>query len=275
MLSDDTEHSLMIAKALIQHPNDLSCFSSQLARDFRWWLLALPAGVGLATARAIAKLWFGFPPSSSGVYSAGNGAAMRVAIIGVYFFDSPNQLERFVRAATVITHTDSRALTGALAIARLAAWVAAHTHGQRPHSKELGEILRACGHDPEWIQIVKTVEQAAKVNLTVDELAHALQISERVSGYVYHSVPIAIYSFWRHAGNFRAGTESTIRCGGDTDTTAAITGSLLGAGCPLESIPIEWRDRLCDWPRSSRYIRKLVKSASQTSSAQQESLFLT
>jgi hypothetical protein len=51
----------------------------------RGWLLSLPAGIGFATLRAILKLWLGFPLNRSGVYSAGNGPAMRVAVIGAFF----------------------------------------------------------------------------------------------------------------------------------------------------------------------------------------------
>jgi hypothetical protein len=45
-----------------------------LARRLRGWLAAMPAAVGFGTLRAILKLWMGFPPSRSGVRSAGNGA---------------------------------------------------------------------------------------------------------------------------------------------------------------------------------------------------------
>ncbi|TVS08433.1 MAG: hypothetical protein EA424_28605 [Planctomycetaceae bacterium] len=44
--------------------------------------LGLPAGVGMATARACLKLWLGFPPKRSGVDSAGNGPAMGKAVLG-------------------------------------------------------------------------------------------------------------------------------------------------------------------------------------------------
>ena len=70
----------------------------------------------MATARACLKLWLGFPPKRSGVYSAGNGPAMRSALLGAYFYDDRAHIERFVTASTTLTHTDPRALTGALAV---------------------------------------------------------------------------------------------------------------------------------------------------------------
>ena len=99
MISDDTEHSLMVAQALLECPADPTAFQRALARRLRWWLMGLPAGVGFATLRAILKLWVGIPPSHSGVMSAGNGPAMRTALLGVYFADNAERRRQFVAAS--------------------------------------------------------------------------------------------------------------------------------------------------------------------------------
>ena len=52
MVSDDTEHTVMVAQALIAAPRDATAFQRELARRLRWWFVRLPAGVGLATARS-------------------------------------------------------------------------------------------------------------------------------------------------------------------------------------------------------------------------------
>lgn len=44
------------------------------------------------------------------------------------------------------------------------------------------------------------------------------------------------------------GIESAIRCGGDTDTVAALTGALLGGACGLAAIPEHWLANLWGWP---------------------------
>src|SRR5688572_21926737 len=79
MVSDDTEHALFVAQALLTHPDDVVAFQRCLAWKFRLWLFGLPAGIGLATLKAVIRLWMGFPPARSGVWSAGNGPAMRSA----------------------------------------------------------------------------------------------------------------------------------------------------------------------------------------------------
>jgi ADP-ribosylglycohydrolase len=97
MVSDDTEHTFMLAQALLEAPRDAAAFQRNLARRLRWWLVCLPAGVGFATLRAIVKLWFGVAPNRSGVYSAGNGPGMRSALLGVYFVDNAAARREFVR----------------------------------------------------------------------------------------------------------------------------------------------------------------------------------
>jgi ADP-ribosylglycohydrolase len=119
MISDDTEHTVFAAQSLLAHPESCELFTRRLSWCFRWWLLSLPAGIGLATLRSIVRLWGGISPSRSGVRSAGNGPAMRSAPVGAFFASDPNQLDDYLQASTIITHTDPRALTGAKAVAYL------------------------------------------------------------------------------------------------------------------------------------------------------------
>src|SRR6185436_13260095 len=111
MVSDDTEHTYMIAQSLMVAPQDVEAFAMDFAARLRWWLLGVPAGIGRATLRAILKLWVGFGPHRSGVFSAGNGPAMRSAILGVAIQDR-DRLLTFNRLAARIIHTDPKAEQG-------------------------------------------------------------------------------------------------------------------------------------------------------------------
>jgi len=62
------------------------------------------------------KLLVGVSPKRAGVFSAGNGPAMRAPILGVLIADE-SQLAAFARASTRLTHIDPKAEIGALAIA--------------------------------------------------------------------------------------------------------------------------------------------------------------
>src|SRR5579863_3976367 len=83
MTSDDTEHTCLLGQALLRDGEDPSRFARALAWKPRLWLLGLPAGIGQSTLFTIVRLWFGFSPKRSGVFSAGNGPAMRAVLLGV------------------------------------------------------------------------------------------------------------------------------------------------------------------------------------------------
>ena len=48
MISDDTEHTLFVAQAILSHPNDAEKFQRALASKLKWWLASLPAGTGFS-----------------------------------------------------------------------------------------------------------------------------------------------------------------------------------------------------------------------------------
>lgn len=270
MLSDDTEHAIFVAQCLLRSPADSKIFSRCLAWCLRGWLLGLPAGIGLATLRAICKLWLGFPPSHSGVNSAGNGPAMRAAIIGAFFPKDRVRRLDYLTASTRLTHIDPKALIGASAITELAALIVRDHPMRRPALNAFIELLRSCGsQDREWLAIVEDIERAARSDSTVAELADRLGISQGVTGYIYHTVPIAAYAWFRHFGDFRTTLTEVLNCGGDTDTTGAIVGALAGAVVGEAGIPPDWRGGVIDWPRSLSLLRALARRLSLAASARQ------
>jgi ADP-ribosylglycohydrolase len=255
MVSDDTEHACMTAQALITSGGDVSLFRRHLARQLRWWLLSLPAGVGLATARAILRLWVGMSPEKSGVFSAGNGPAMRAPIIGVAT-DDPQALRALVRASTRLTHTDEKAEFGALAVA-----LAAHLACQQERVEaddflaQLKELL--AGEGGEFLALMDAVVQAVHQGRDTQAFAESLGLGKGVSGYMYHTMPVVIHAWLTHQRDFRAAIIAMVECGGDADSTAAILGGIVGASCCKEGIPRQWRDGLLEWPRSLGWTERL------------------
>jgi ADP-ribosylglycohydrolase len=253
MVSDDTEHMLFVAAALCEHADDANGFQRALAGRLRWWFLALPAGVGMATARACIKLWLGVSPETSGVFSAGNGPAMRSAIIGAHFKDAPDKRRDFVRASTRLTHTDPKAEAAALAVAECAAWAAADS----PAARDLLVAgLRDLSPDAEWRRALVQMEEHLGKDAETHVFAASLGLTKGVSGYAFHTVPVAIYAWLRHRDDFRAALTSALDCGGDTDTVGAIVGALSGATLGPGAIPEEWLARLCDFPNSRSAITR-------------------
>jgi len=254
MMSDDTEHCLLVAQALLTYPNNPLAFQRCLAWKLRFWVLGLPAGVGLATARSILKLWVGFPASRSGVKSAGNGPAMRSAILGVYFANDSMRRRAFVAASTRITHVDPRAETAAMAVAEAAAWAV----NQDVSLMEWLSHLPNLGSDDEWKGLCQTLLGATASRISTADFANLLGQQTGVSGYSYRSIPVALFAFAKHEVHFRDGLEAVLNCGGDTDTTGAIVGALLGARLGREGIPADLISGILEWPRSVGVMEKIA-----------------
>jgi len=259
MVSDDTEHTLFVARSLLRHPSDAAAFQRRLAWHLRWWFAGLPAGIGMATARACVKLWLGFPPHRSGVFSAGNGPAMRSAVIGGYFHDKPEMLRRFVQASTQLTHTDPKATIGAEAVARVAAWAVEHDPSTPPAEERIARFLvELAPQDHAWCRWIERLQATVASGTSVVGFACALGLTKGVTGYIYHTVPVAIYAWLRHYGDFRATVEAVLDCGGDADTVGAIAGALAGATVGAAKIPESWLQGIVDWPRSVRLLRRVA-----------------
>lgn len=256
MVSDDTEHTCMVAQALCAAPTDADAFARHLAWRLRWWLLGLPAGIGSATLRATLRLWLGYRADRSGVFSAGNGPAMRSPILGAAI-DDVERLRAFVRASTRLTHTDPKASHGAFAVA-VAAWCA--KRGLVTPAAFFEQLRRAGGGDSsgEFDELLAEVERSVAAGDSTEALADQLGCSRGVSGYVYHAVPVALHAWLSHPLDYRSAVPAVIRCGGDADTTAAIVGAIVGAGVGRAGIPAEWRDRVWEWPRSVAWMTRLA-----------------
>jgi ADP-ribosyl-[dinitrogen reductase] hydrolase len=219
MVSDDTDHSLFVAQALAIAPNDPERFARLLAWRLRFWLLCLPAGIGLATLKSILRLWLGASPSRSGVFSAGNGAAMRSAIIGVIHCDDTDLRHRFSKASSVITHSDPKAQYGAQSVADLAAFLT--RNGSRPTVHQLERLLLDVGEGEEWEEaVLRTIDACQSGVIQQAVTTNGLKLG--VSGYILHTLPVAVAAWYINFGDFRMTIEAVVRLGGDTDTVAAI-----------------------------------------------------
>jgi ADP-ribosylglycohydrolase len=170
LVSDDTDHTVFVCQCLTRHGSDVKRFTRRLAWCLRWWFASLPSGIGRATYLSSARLWIGFPPAKSGIFSAGNGPAMRAAPFGAYFSADPAKMETFLRAATRITHSDEKAMVGAMAVAETAAWVVAND-GAKPGVAEFAALIGSVsGAAAEWTEAVGKLEHAAETGAAVGAL---------------------------------------------------------------------------------------------------------
>ncbi|MBF0318670.1 MAG: ADP-ribosylglycohydrolase family protein [Nitrospirae bacterium] len=261
MISDDTEHACITAQALIAAwgaEGEVGLvsekeFIASLTKRLKLWLLALPAAAGYATLRSLLKLWLGVSYKRSGVFSAGNGPAMRSAVIGVACGDDFPTMRTLVSLSTIITHTDPKAGEGALAVALAASMASRHID----NPNEFLERLDMLTDGQDFKALVKAALSSAISGQTTEAFAASIGLERGVSGYIYHTVPVVLHAWFRHPADYKAAITAAIRCGGDTDTVAAILGGIIGARVGKAGIPTKYIHDLFDWPVSARWIENL------------------
>jgi ADP-ribosyl-[dinitrogen reductase] hydrolase len=205
IVSDDTEHALLTLAAWESSGGNPERFERALRRNLKLWLLTLSPGIGLATLRACARMWLGV--RNPGVFSAGNGAAMRAPILGA--LGVPREV---VDRSSRLTHTDPRTLSGVWKITEA-------TAGRWPQ---------------ESIDAVECGQSA-------EAFCARLGCAGYVSGFIEHTVPVALFVSYAHRDDFSKAVLTAIALGGDTDTVAALVGGIVGAQVGLKAIPEQWR----------------------------------
>ena len=228
-VTDDTEQTALVGDALARHADNCDLFVKTFRGHIAKWFCTMPPGVGRATSRACLRILFGI--KDSGINSAGNGAAMRSAVVGGFFYDNPKLRKQFGEQLARTTHSDPRAIAGALFSSELAAACMALDDGALPQSAfdaAIGTVT-----EPELRKALVRARELAVSD--TNTLVAAAELGN--SGFVVHTIGLAAFCFTRFGTiPFLAITE-TISAGGDTDTTAAIVGAWCGALRGKNSLP--------------------------------------
>ncbi len=223
--TDDTKMARALAKSLISRGG----YDSGAAADgyLDWFRSDDHRGMGTATKSALARLDSGTHHFDSGEPGAeGNGTAMRIAPLGLALHGLPDsEIAQYARADAAITHFSEEALEGAVIVALA---VAALARGEGKES-----FLNALSSEDVRPSLVKNQSFMASgmamglLKAPLEKRVAALANTIGTKGHVVQTVPAALFCFII-AGSFAEAVELAVRAGGDTDTTAAVTGALAG-----------------------------------------------
>jgi ADP-ribosylglycohydrolase len=232
-VTDDTQMAAALARSLIERGRVDGEDVAQRFADL--WRTARVIGPGLACSQAVGRLLGGVEWDHAGCAegSAGNGTAMRVAPVGLFRCHDVGALVEDARTQSIITHTDDRAVAGAVVVARAVSLNAAEgTLDQAGFVEELARVARP--HSPAFAEdILKLPEWlTASEDEAVNEIARAGQpdFSKRViTPFVLPTVLASLYAFLRTPEDYCESVTFVVRLGGDADSTGAITGSVSGS----------------------------------------------
>jgi len=181
--------------------------------------------------------------------SFGNGSAMRIAPIGLFYYDNPDQLRNIAYESSQITHSHSLGMEGAA----LQAYATALAVNTKPEQCDKYDLLKKLNN---FIKVDLYREKLENIEMLLKESAGKSRVIKELGNTIeaFNSVPISIYSFLANVG-FESALEYALSLGGDRDTISAMTGAIAGACYGIENIPENWKDKL----ENREYIEKLAE----------------
>jgi poly(ADP-ribose) glycohydrolase ARH3 len=246
--TDDTAMAIGLAESITQigrldqqHLGDT--FRANYKREpWRGYAMGPPTVFSLVERHGVsyseaARTLFG------GQGSFGNGAAMRIAPVGLFDHDSPDLYEK-ARVSASVTHAHPIGVDGAAVLA----WAVAQAVRLAPQEpfpfEDFSQGLVDFARTPEIRD--KMMLARALVAEDVPPPDAARRLGRGVA--VHQALPFAIYAFLRHPKSFEACLFCVTLHGGDRDTLGAMACAVSGAYLGVEAIPQAWREKIENRP---------------------------
>ena len=258
-ITDDTQQTIMLAEAIIDGDGTVDAVA--VAHHIVAWADRVGASegnfLGPSSAKAIAALRAGASPWATGKTGETNGAAMRIAPVGLisHANDLVTLVDR-VEAACVASHHTDVAIAGASLVAGAIA-AAVDSPAAEDLTARIDSVLETGyaaallgmqrGEHVVAASVIVRAKLAVRFAREIEDDTDFLQaLYDTVGASVAstESVPAAIGLFVRANGNPLASSFLAANLGGDTDTIGAITGGLCGAFSGVSAIPAQYREKL-------------------------------
>ncbi|GHF07523.1 ADP-ribosylglycohydrolase [Amycolatopsis deserti] len=236
-VTDDTQQAVIVARLLIDgggriDPHRLADSLLAWERDLR--SRGIGGLLGPSTRAALNAVAAGESLEEAGKFGTTNGAAMRIAPVGIA---TPAELDRLVDSvveASWVTHNTGVALAGAAAVA--AAVSAGIDGASLPEAIDFAvAAAEMAARRGNW---VAAADVAARIrwSRTMDAADIPALIGTSVA--TQESVPAA-FAVLQHAEDPWHACRTAASLGGDTDTIAAMAGAIAGACTGAGAFPEE------------------------------------
>lgn len=243
-LTDDTEMALCMAQSFVEcagvDPDDL-------ANRFRAWG-RVGRGMGSATRSACRRIADGREWYETGSESAGNGAAMRAAPIGLLRPVDVDALRETAAVTAVITHNDPTAVASTIVTAYTIAYLLHTSSGTFDADALLTGIDAAMVgvEDP----AVPERRDSRSVTTLLGRIRDVFDMSGRPiheifslthnGAFVLESLPAALAAFLSSPEDPQAVITTAVNGGYDADTVGAMAGAFAGAYHGESGLPERW-----------------------------------
>ncbi|MCL7380402.1 ADP-ribosylglycohydrolase family protein [Streptomyces sp. 35G-GA-8] len=246
--TDDTEYAVLTAQVLLAHGTGLT--PAQVGAAWTDNLVNQVGGFyggGFSEMTAINNLRAGLAPPVTGSDNHemwSDGAAMRIAPVGILCAGDPAQAARLAAVEAQVSHAKDGVYCAQVIAAGVAAALTATSW------QDVVEAALDAVPADSWTG--RTVRRAIGIGSAHTELAAALdELYERISIFHYpfadvgpEATALAMGVFVAARGEYVPSVLGGTNIGRDADTIAAMAGSLAGALHGSDAVPEAWRRRI-------------------------------
>jgi ADP-ribosyl-[dinitrogen reductase] hydrolase len=247
--TDDTAMAIAILETAAQLGRlDTDEAATRVSARFLEWFRSDPQDIGIHTREVLSRANRGGTVSAAALEAqalnptaAGNGSLMRTGPVALAHLGDREALVSAARTMSSLTHA------GELAGDACVLWTLAIDHAVRT-----GELL-----GPQIGLDAVPDERREQWSMLLDEAERLPTETFTRNGYVVTALQAAwsaICATRDDAEPFESALRRAISIGDDTDTVAAIAGSLVGARCGGTAVPRHWREGLAGWPRGYGHV---------------------
>ena len=272
IVSDDTQMTLFTAAGLLltEDPLDyedyihcmeaayrewfLTQTSKQLKKEnCRTWLSGVPAldhsrAPGITCLESLKKKTLGSIESPLN-NSKGNGGVMRIAPVGLFYNEnelSPEEIDRRGAQAAALTHGHPLGYISAAGLVHII-YLLTHIPGmtiQNATEDMLKSIPKVFPGSPEMCaEFCKIIRKAVELSKGTLPDKNCIRILGK--GFVAEeALAIAVFCCFRHSDDFDAVLRSAVNIDGDSDSTGAIAGNIMGAYLGYSRLPAKYTENL-------------------------------
>lgn len=228
--TDDSEMALLLARMLVEE----GVYDADLAlASYRYWLDSDPFDCGGTIARGLR----GNPDHTS----QANGALMRISPLAIFgHHASREHLVRWAMQDARLTHPHPlcQAINAVFVVAL------AHAIHEEALPEKIYRVMLEVANDIQGPQILLDTLHAAEKYPPEDYVGQ--------QGWVLVSLQNAVWQML-HADSVEKALVDTVSRGGDTDTNAAICGTLVGAIYGVTDFPDQWVEAVLNCRPKSGY----------------------
>jgi poly(ADP-ribose) glycohydrolase ARH3 len=232
--TDDTQMSIDVINSLLSEGGlNQNHLAQTFAESYKW-----SRGYGPSAGRVLKKIRKGsmWADVNCSVYkqgSFGNGAAMRVPALIVYYKNQKDLIDDVIEKSSIITHAHPYAIEGAKIVGH-AVLNALCGEGEA----SILESAKSAAKSDVYLEKIKIAERlyGESINDSPKQIANKLGNGVRA----FESCITSIYISQRFVKSSFEDMINFIKCvGGDADTIGAIAGSIWGASNGFKKLPSE------------------------------------